>query len=179
MDTYLGEIRPFSLDFAPKGWHLCDGAILPISENQALFALLGNTFGGTSPNTFALPDLRGRCIVGFGQSPQSGTIYNRGEAGGAETVTLTPQNLPPHTHNVQAEAAQGTQHIPGNLPAVPDVPSMTGLEMDIYAYESTQQVSLNPQSVSTVGGTKSHNNMQPFQVINYCIATSGYFPPRD
>lgn len=179
MESYLGEIRPFSFNYAPTGWHLCDGTVLRISDNQALFSLIGNTFGGTYPNTFALPDLRGRCVVGSDQSPQTGTIYNQGETGGAETVTLIPQNLPAHTHALQAEAVTGTDvQLPGNLLAVPVVKAVTGAEVDMYADSSTKQVSLNPQTVSIAGGSQPHDNMQLYQVINYCISLTGIYPQR-
>lgn len=179
MESYIGEIRPFSFNYAPEGWHLCDGTVLRISDYQVLFSLIGNTFGGTYPNTFALPDLRGRCVVGSDQSPQTGTIYNQGETGGAETVTLVSQNLPAHTHSVQAEAVNGTTpQLPGNLLAIPEVRAITGVEADIYADPSSKQVSLNPQTVSIAGGSQPHNNMQPFQVINYCISMTGIYPQR-
>ncbi|MBI3445420.1 MAG: phage tail protein [Magnetospirillum sp.] len=175
----------FGFAFAPKYWAKCDGAILPVNQNVALFALLGAQYGGDSRTTFGLPDLRGRAILGAGIGTD-GMRYPQGVsgAGGAETVTLTAANLPYHTHSVVACANPATQNSPkNNFIAEVMTTASGGVSVNTYAPPPTtgSGAALVPQSaavVSTNGGGGAHNNMQPFSVVNYCISTSGVYPTR-
>jgi microcystin-dependent protein len=153
-----------SFAFAPKGWALCDGQLLPINQNQALFSLLGTTFGGDGRVNFALPDLRGRTPIHVGSG------HTLGERGGEQAHTVSISELPTHTHVAQATSANGTALIPSNtlLLATSD-----GYE----AYRAaTSLVSLHPATVPNVGGSQAHLNMQPFLTLNLCIALQGIFP---
>lgn len=163
-EPFLSEIRMMSFVFPPKGWALCNGQLLPINQNQALFSLLGTTFGGDGRVNFALPDLRGRVPIHVGQG------YTLGERGGEQAHTLSIAELPQHTHALQATTATGdTPLAPGNLLA--DTPSQ------LYASASSPgQVALDPSSISTVGGSQAHLNMQPFLTMSFCIALQGIFP---
>lgn len=180
MDPFLGEIRVFTWSWAPQGWALCNGALLPAQQNAALNALLGQTYGGNGSTQFALPDLRGRTPIHMGIGPD-GLTYQQGKAGGAETVALTAASTPGHTHAVYALG--GTK---GNVAAPKSgIPATVGLgtgqtaTANIYAVATAgPQVQLNTGSFSTEGGGAAHNNMQPFGVLNFCIATLGIFPPR-
>lgn len=163
-EPFLSEIRIMSFGFAPKGWATCDGQLLPINQNQALFALLGTTFGGNGQTNFALPDLRTRTPIHVGSG------HTLGERGGEPAHTLSIAELPTHTHTAQATSANGTALIPSNtlLLATSD-----GYE----AYRApTSLVSLNPATVPNVGGSQAHLNMQPFLTLNFCIALQGIFP---
>lgn len=178
MDPFLGEIRTFPWAFAPRNWALCNGAILPITQYQALFALLGTTYGGNGTQTFGLPDLRGRTPLHVG-TPAGGPTYPQGELGGAEAVTLSVTTLPAHNHMMYALA--GTAGNNGN--AGSSLPAKVGAAgtsptINIYASSGTQ-VPLASTSLSSVGGGQPHNNMQPFLVLNFCIAMQGLFPPRN
>jgi microcystin-dependent protein len=175
-DNYLGEIRAFSFGFTPDGWHTCDGSVIPIQQNVALFALLGIAFGGDGKYTFGLPDLRGRTMIDSGQS-KAGTIYNRGETGGKETVGLTLTQMPPHIHAMHVENAVGNAPISTNILAIPKA-TQGGIQINTYNLDATQNTTLNPNTVGAAGGGGSHNNMQPFLAMNLCIATRGLFPPR-
>lgn len=178
MDPFVGEIRIFSWDWAPKGWLLCNGASLPMSQYQALYALLGQTFGGSGTN-FNLPDLRGRTPINYGYGAD-GHAYQMGEKGGAETVQLQITNLPAHNHTVSAVAATkgNVAGLNGNFPAT--VGYNTGKTAASNIYASPQNaMALAADSVSIVGGGGAHQNMQPFAVVNYCIASTGVFPPRN
>ena len=177
-DFFIGEIRMFSFGIVPYGWHLCDGSILPIQQNSALFALLGTQFGGNGTSTFGLPDLRGRVPLGT-QIPgqQQGAVY----AGGAETVVLTTSQMPAHNHNLQAIAATPgdksgpAAHFYAKVAAV----SPATAPVNIYgAPTSTNLTPLDSGAMSGAGGNSAHPNIQPFLVGNYCIATTGIFPTR-
>jgi microcystin-dependent protein len=160
---FLAEIKMFSFDFAPNGWALCNGQLLPINQNQALFSLLGTTYGGNGQTTFALPDLRGRTPISFG----SGHIL--GELGGNESQTLTLNELPAHSHVVQASSGAPNAGSPsGNFFA-----ANTG------AYAASTNASMLPSTVTNVGGSQSHANMSPYLVISFCIALQGIFPSRN
>ncbi|MGO0063382.1 phage tail protein [Brevibacillus fluminis] len=170
---YLGEIRMFSSIVVPKGWALCNGQLLPIIQNQALFSILGNTYGGDGRTTFALPNLQGRVPVHWG-SGSGGTIV-LGEAGGEMAHTLTTQEMPVHTHQVKASSASANGITPSN--------NVWAAQENCYSpatnplpYPLTQ---LHPAAVSTVGGGQAHLNMQPFLTINFIIALQGIFPGRN
>lgn len=180
MDPFLGEVRIFTWSWAPQGWALCNGALLPAQQNAALNALLGQTYGGNGTTQFALPDLRGRTPIHIGFGPD-GIGYQQGKAGGAETVALTAATMPPHTHAVNAlggtkgNAAQPKSAIPATVGVAATVTSAVDIYAAATAGPATQ---LNAGTFSTEGGGAAHNNMQPFQVLNFCIATLGLFPPR-
>lgn len=180
MDPFLGEVRIFPWSWAPQGWALCNGALLPAQQNAALNALLGQTYGGNGTTQFALPDLRGRTPIHIGVGPD-GLTYQQGKAGGAETVALTAATMPQHTHAVNAlggtkgNAAQPKSAIPATVGVAATVTSAVNIYAVATAGPATQ---LNAGTFSTEGSGAAHNNMQPFQVLNFCIATLGLFPPR-
>jgi microcystin-dependent protein len=167
---FLGEIRLFGGNFAPLGYAFCSGQILSISQNDALFALIGTTYGGDGQTTFALPDLRGRIPVHVGQGPGLSS-YVLGQSGGAETVTLTTQQLPAHTHAAQAQSAAGNQAAPGG---------------GVWAASGQNQFSSNAPNaamsnaaIGSAGGSQPHDNAMPYQVISFIIALEGIFPSRN
>jgi len=166
MDPFLGEIRMFGGNFAPVGWATCDGQILSIAQNTALFSLLGTTYGGNGQTTFALPDLRGRVSVHQGGS------FVLGQTGGSETVTLTTTNLPAHTHAANAAAA-GTALSPAGHYWAAD----PGENVAPYAAAPDGKV-MSGAAIHTQGGSQPHENMQPFLAITFIIALSGVYPSR-
>lgn len=168
MDPFLGEIRPAAFNFAPQNWALCQGQILAISQNTALFSLLGTTYGGNGTSTFALPNLQGNVAIGEGQGPGLPT-YVLGETGGESAVTLLISNLPSHNHLVGDNNTASTDPSPvTHYPAKP--------LKSIYGTSSTG--TMDPSAVIPDGGGIPHNNMQPYLSINYIIALSGVFPQR-
>lgn len=181
MDPFLGEVRMFTWSWAPIGWALCNGAQLPVQQNAALNALLGQTFGGNGTTLFGLPNLCGRTPISVGLGPD-GIYYNPGNSGGAESVALTVSGMPQHLHQVNAlTGVKGNASQPKSaLPATVGLPAnSTNVAINIYAQVgSGPTVVLNPATFSTVGASAAHNNMQPFLVTNFCIATLGIFPPR-
>lgn len=168
-DQYLGEIRLFAGNFAPVGWLTCSGQLLPISENDALYALLGTTYGGDGVTTFALPDLRGRVAMSAGRG-LSGTTYVLGQAAGTESVTLLSTQIPPHSHAPAASNAAATARAPGN-----DYWAMA--EVAQYS-TATPNTPLNVQAIQPTGGNLPHENMMPFVAMTYIIATQGIFPSQ-
>lgn len=166
-NPYLGEIRIFGGNFAPQGWAFCDGSLLSISTNAALFSILGTTYGGNGQTTFALPDLRGRTPLHPGQG--SGlSNYNLGETGGVETATLTPAKIPAHGHGLQGRSGPATSHSPaGSVPAQPSAGAV---------YKSGgSTVTMDPASISATP-SGPHTNMAPFIAMNFIIALQGLFP---
>lgn len=162
---YIGEIRMFAGNFAPAGWEFCHGQLLPISENDVLFQLIGTTYGGDGESTFAMPDLRGRLPL------HQGNGYVQAVRGGVEEVTLSAQQIPAHTHEVRASRAGGTQHSPAHgVLAVPP-----GLRP--YA-EATPDVSLAPTALGFAGGSQPHTNLQPSLCLNFIISLYGIFPSQ-
>jgi microcystin-dependent protein len=160
-EPFLSEVRMMSFVFAPKGWALCDGQLLPINQNQALFSLLGTTFGGDGRVNFALPDLRGRVPIHVGSG------HTLGERGGEAAHTLTIAELPTHTHVAQASSSNATVAVPtGNVMAS----TSNG-----YA-PANNLTSLLPSTIGNVGGSQAHLNMQPFLTLSFCIALQGIFP---
>jgi microcystin-dependent protein len=176
---FVGQVTLFGCNFAPRGWAMCQGQILPISQNTALFSLIGTFYGGNGTTTFALPDLRGRVPISQGEGPGLST-YVIGEEGGQETVTLTQATTPPHTHSLPAFANAATTNSPeGALTAEGKaVAGRGGVAINSYATPSAP-VPFAPSQLSTVpGGNLPHNNLQPFLTSNWCIALQGVFPAR-
>jgi len=163
-EPFLGEIRCFAFNFAPLGWAMCNGDTMSIAQNTALFSLLGTTYGGNGQSTFALPDLRGRVGMHLGQGPGL-TNRNEGESAGEEIHTLLTTEIPAHTHGIAAAAAQTTNRPAGAVAARGGVYASAG--------DGTQM-----QPTGQSGGSQPHNNLQPYLVLNYCIALQGIFPSR-
>lgn len=173
MEPFLGEIRMFGFWRVPSGWRACDGSLLSIVDNQALFALLGTTYGGDGQTTFAVPDLRGRVPMSAGSGPGL-TPYTLGGSGGSETVTLTAQQLAPHGHGYMATTQAASAPAPG--PTL----QLGALEGDtMYATGTTASVELSARSSTASGGSQPHENVMPTLAVQFCIALQGIFPPRD
>lgn len=166
---YVGEIRMFAGSFAPAGWSFCDGQLLPISENETLFNLIGTTYGGDGQETFALPNLQSRVPIHFGQGPD-GVTYQLAETAGTEQETLTVQQIPSHSHPLIG-SADGASRKGAKDGVFGRGPS------EIYASEYTPEA-LAPSSITPVGGSQPHENMQPFLVITYIISLFGIFPSQ-
>jgi microcystin-dependent protein len=160
-EPFLSEVRIMSFEFAPKGWALCNGQLLPINQNQALFSLLGTTFGGDGRVNFALPDLRGRTPIHVGSG------HTLGERGGEQAHTLSIAEIPTHTHVAQASSANATTAVP--------TANLMGSTSNGYA-APTNLTALLPSTVGNVGGSQAHLNMQPFLTLSFCIALQGIFP---
>lgn len=160
---YVGEIRMFAGNFAPAGWMFCEGQLLPISENETLFQLIGTTYGGDGQSTFALPDLRGRLPLHMGNG------FVLAETGGAEEITLTASQIPAHSHPLLASTAGGTIASPAN--------SVLAESVAINPYiEDQANSNMNPAAVSAVGGSQPHTNFQPYLCVNFIISMFGIFP---
>lgn len=173
MDPFIGEIIMFGGNFAPRGWALCDGSLLPISQNQALFSILGTTYGGDGRTTFALPDLRGRAPIHAGSGPGL-RPRSLGQKGGEEDVTLTSNQMPAHTHDVGCSAQVGNAGTPaGNVPAAEKAAAA-----DVYQTSAPNQT-MSSAMIHSAGGGQSHDNMQPFLAVNFIIALVGTFPSRN
>lgn len=168
---YIGEIRMFGGNFAPAGWMFCEGQILPISENDTLFQLIGTTYGGDGESTFALPDLRGRVPIHSGTS-SSGTTYTLAETGGAEEITLTHNQIPAHTHNLTATADLADTASPSNAIFSTNPP---GSKMFSSAAPAT---ALNSSAIANAGGSQPHTNFQPYLCVNFIISLFGVFPSQ-
>lgn len=172
-DQFLAEIRIFPFNFPPTGWAFCNGQILPISQNTALFALLGTTYGGDGKSTFALPNLQGSAPMQPGQG-QGLSLRDLGQIGGAESVTLLQSEIPIHTHTGRATNELG--EIQGATPS-----TILARSSGANAYQtnsSANLVQMAPQALAPAGGSLPHNNMQPYLTLNFCIALQGIFPQR-
>jgi microcystin-dependent protein len=174
-DPFLAEIRIFAGNFAPTGWALCDGQLMPISQNTALFSLMGTMYGGDGKSTFALPDLQGASPMHAGTLRGSGTIYDQGQQGGEASLTLLQSEMPLHSHTMQGSADDADLRIPS--PARVLAKSGGGFA---YSTNTTQLAStLSPQALSVAGGSLPHNNMQPYLVLTFIVALQGVFPARN
>ena len=170
MDPFVAEIRIFPFNFAPKGWAFCDGQILPLSQNTALFSLLGTTYGGDGKSNFALPNMQGNAVMHPGQGPGL-SLHDLGETGGSETVSLLESEIPAHSHAFMGSQADGIARQPaGNL-----IANMIGVNGYAAPGALTQ---MSPNALSPAGGDQPHNNMQPYLTLNFCIALQGVYPPR-
>lgn len=165
-ERFLSEIRIMSFIYAPQGWALCNGQFLPINQNQALFSLLGTTYGGNGQTTFALPDLRGRVPIHMGGG------HTLGERGGEQAHTLSISELPTHLHLMNATSANGA-NTPSNTTVL-----ATSNPQAVYA-AAANLVAMDPSSVTNTGGSQAHLNMQPFLTLNFCIALTGIFPSQN
>ena len=176
-DPFIGQLAYFGFNFEPRGWAICDGRLLPISQYSALFALIGTIYGGNGQTTFALPDLRGRVPVHQGQGPG---LSNRvlGEMAGTESVTLLPQQIPAHTHNLSAtNAPVSTSATPG--PAVQFAMGGSGVLPFASDLSNTTSQTMHASTIGATGGGQPHQNMMPTLCGNICIATEGIFPARN
>jgi len=172
MEGMIGEIKMFGGNFAPRSWALCEGQLLPISSNTALFSILGTTYGGDGRTTFALPDLRGRVAVQQGNGPGLSS-YNLGQKGGAETNTLTVNNLPSHTHTASSELEISKGEIAND-----DESSAADAGFLKADLDSTEKMTVDA-TVGNTGGSQAVNNIQPFLAVNYIICLQGIFPSRN
>jgi microcystin-dependent protein len=172
-EPFIAEIRIFPFNFAPTGWAFCNGQLLPLAQNTALFSLLGTTYGGDGRSTFGLPNLQGRAPMHPGQGPGL-SLHDLGETGGSETVSLLQSEIPSHTHTMRANSGDGISPTPTN-----NVASGAGADRDLFWYkDGTANATMNNNALSSSGGNQPHNNMQPYLTINFCIALQGVFPPR-
>lgn len=162
-EPFLAEIRMFSFNFAPTGWAQCNGQLLQITQNQALFSLIGNKFGGDGKTTFALPNLQGSVPI----APSDSIAY--GTTGGEESHTLTIAEIPPHTHQVTGGSDATTNVAAGNAWGT----------STLQSYSNTINGTMNTAALATAGGSAPHSNMQPYTVVNYCIALQGIWPPKN
>jgi microcystin-dependent protein len=173
-DPFVAEIRVVGFNFAPQGWATCDGQLLPISQNTALFSLLGTMYGGNGVSTFALPNIAGQTVVGVGQGP-SLSNYDQGQTGGSETVQLRESEIPAHIHTVVADGSD----LANQTAATPS--RALARSRPGRRYQTTtgsNLVATAPQSVQPAGADVPHNNLPPMLVLNFIIAMQGVFPPR-
>lgn len=177
-DQFVAEIRMFGCNFAPKYWAFCNGQLLPISQNTALFSLLGTVYGGNGVSTFALPNLQGSVPVQQGQGPGLSN-WDLGQQSGSDTVTLIASEMPSHTHALQASATDATTPNPaGNR--IGQGKYNSGAQRGLIAsYQTTApNVTMADTALQPAGGSQPHNNLMPYLAMNYCIALQGIFPPR-
>jgi microcystin-dependent protein len=174
-DQFVAEIRMFGCNFAPTGWALCNGQLLPISQNTALFSLLGTFYGGNGQSTFALPNLQDSSPLFWGQSPGL-SLYDLGQIGGSETVTLLESEIPAHNHNLMGKPAGGQETAAGKLFGV------AGTQLpppNYYATALGTATAMSPTALSIAGSSSPHNNLMPYLCITFCIAMQGVFPARN
>lgn len=180
LEAFIGSIVLFAGNFAPRGWALCEGQILPIAQNTALFSILGTTYGGNGTTTFALPDLRGRVPLGVGHGPGL-SEKSLGEFSGTEKVTLLQTEMPVHNHTLQASTTAATKSTPHNgLLANWNGATEVGDNVIGYSFaDSVPNTTLAPTSIGSAGGSQPHNNMQPYLGLNYIICLEGIYPSRN
>lgn len=170
-DPFVAEIRIFPFNFAPRGWAWCDGQLLPLSQNTALFSLLGTTYGGNGKSNFALPDLQGRAPMHPGQGPGL-SLHDLGETGGSETVSLLESEIPSHSHSLRANVIDiADTNVPGNAASL-------ALSTGGTLYQPTATTLMAAEALVPVGGDQPHNNLMPYLTFYFCIALQGVFPPR-
>jgi microcystin-dependent protein len=165
-DPYMGEIRIMSFNYNPRGWAMCNGALMPINQNQALFSLLGTTYGGNGQTTFALPDLRGRVPMHWGNASMT-----LGQRGGESSHTVTVNELPTHSHVASGTHSAATTNIPQDE-------LLANVNLNAYASPSPAQP-ITPGTIASVGGSQPHENMSPYLTLTFCIALSGIFPSHN
>jgi microcystin-dependent protein len=170
-EPFLAEIRIMSFGFPPKGWALCNGQLLPINQNQALFSLLGTTYGGDGKSNFALPNMQGNAPMHPGQGPGL-SLHDLGETGGSETVSLLESEIPSHSHNLRADVVDLADT------NVPSPAASLALSSGGTLYQGTANTQMDGQMLAPAGGDQPHNNMQPYLTLNFCIALQGVYPPR-
>jgi microcystin-dependent protein len=178
-NPFVAEIRIFPFYFAPRGWALCNGQLLPISQNTALFSLLGTQYGGDGKSTFALPNLQGSVPIHTDQYSGGGQ-YPIGTAGGISTITLLNSEMPSHSHSLQGSTSTATSASPAGAVYMKghyDNGQGASGAVDLYTTNTTNST-LNPQAVNIAGGSQPHNNLMPYLTLNFCIALQGVFPPR-
>ncbi len=173
-DPFVAEIRIFPFNFAPKGWAWCDGQLLPLSQNTALFSLLGTTYGGNGKSNFALPDLQGRAPMHPGQGPGL-SLHDLGETGGSETVTLLESEIPAHSHTLNASLGAADEE--GQKDPTGALPGAQQGANQLYT-AAANLTPFNPSALAPAGGDQPHNNMQPYLTFYFNIALQGVFPPR-
>jgi microcystin-dependent protein len=171
MDPFVAEIRIFPFNFAPKGWAFCDGQILPLSQNTALFSLLGTTYGGDGKSNFALPNMQGNAPMHPGQGPGL-SLHDLGETGGSDTVSLLESEIPSHAHQLRADVLDIADT------NVPSATASFALSGGGTLYQATSNVSMADQALPPAGGDQPHNNLQPYLTLSFCIALQGVYPPR-
>ena len=171
-DPFVAEIRIFPFNFPPKGWAFCNGQILPLSQNTALFSLLGTTYGGDGRSNFALPNMQGSAPMHPGQGPGL-SLHDLGETGGSQTVTLLQSEIPSHSHSLMAVASTGSKSLP-----TANSLARAGGATPYLPPAGAPLASMSPNALTLAGGGQPHNNMQPFLTLNFCIALQGVFPPR-
>jgi len=171
-DPFVAEIRIFPFNFAPVGWAFCDGQLMPISQNTALFSLLGTTYGGDGKSNFALPNLQGNAPMHPGQGPGL-SLHDLGEMGGSETVTLLQTELPAHAHAINASTQPGEDPTPGSSEAL-----ARSIGASLYQTTTSPVVAMSPNALTSAGGGQPHNNMMPYLTMSFCIALQGVYPPR-
>jgi microcystin-dependent protein len=171
-DPFVAEIRIFPFNFAPKGWAWCDGQLLPISQNTALFSLLGTTYGGDGKSTFALPDLQGRAAMHPGQGPGL-SLHDLGESSGSDAVTLLQSEIPAHTHVLRADVLDAADT------NVPNPNASFAQSAGGTLYQAASNTQLAPEALALAGGDQPHNNLMPYLTLSFNIALQGVFPPRN
>jgi microcystin-dependent protein len=171
LDPFVAEIRIFPFNFAPKGWAFCDGQILPISQNTALFSLLGTTYGGDGKANFALPNLDGNAPMHPGQGPGL-SLHDLGETGGSDTVTLLDSEIPSHSHALMASSQPGEDA----TPAGENLGRSVGAQL--YQTTTTNLEKMNAAALALAGNSQPHNNLMPYLTLSFCIALQGVYPPR-
>ena len=172
-NPFVAEIRIFPFNFPPTGWAFCNGQILPISQNTALFSLLGTTYGGDGKSNFALPNMQGRSPMQPGQGPGL-SLHDLGEEGGETTVTLLTSEIPSHSHSLMASAAGGLVNAPSPSVAIARSEGATAYQTNT----SQNLVQMSPNTIAPAGGNQPHNNLMPYLTLNFCIALQGIYPPR-
>ena len=175
MDPFVAEIRIFGFDFVPRNWAWCNGQLMPLSQNTALFSLLGTQYGGDGKSTFALPNLQDSAPVGATQGsdkPYALSQHFLGEQSGSEYITLLQSEMPAHTHAAQVSREVAVEREPGGRKLA------AGDGVNIYASNAAPATTMNPQALSVSGGSLPHNNAQPYLTLNFCICLAGVFPPR-